>query len=114
MPTTTAIAQELRRVADLLGKAPDVEVTKPRLSFYHGSGTKTEFINLAKVFPRPFDKGDGYQHEEYTMTHKDNALEVYATIDRSQVCILVEEARPARYECVPLLSQEEEATLGTF
>jgi len=27
---------------------------------------------------------------------------------------LVEEARPARYECVPILSLEEEAAIGKF
>jgi hypothetical protein len=30
------------------------------------------------------------------------------------MCILVEPARPARYECPTILSDEEEAALGTF
>ena len=73
-----------------------------------------EFLDLAKVFQRPFDKGDGYDHQQYTLKHETDALEVYAAIDRSKVCTLVEEARPARYECVPILSLEEEAALGKF
>lgn len=117
MPTTAAIAAELRRIADVLDKQPELEVVQPRLSFYHSYGYgrgKDAFIALAKMFPRPIEKGDGYNHEQYTLTHKTEALEVYASIDKSQVCTLVEPARPARYDCKPILSLEEEAALGKF
>ncbi len=115
MPTANAIATELRRIADFLDKTPDAEVSSARLSFYHNlSRTKEEFINLVKVFPRPFVKGDGYRHDEVTLEHESDTVTVYASIDRSQVCTLVEPARPARYECIPLLSLEEENALGTF
>ncbi len=115
MPTANAIATELRRIADFLDKTPDAELTDATLNFYHvGGDTKEEFINLAKVFPRPFEKGDGYSHKEFTLNHKSDTVSVYASIDRSQVCTLVEPARPARYECIPLLSLEEENALGTF
>jgi len=112
MPTTAAIASELRRIADLLDKSPDLEVEQPRLSFYHGySGKKENFVDLVKVFPRPIEKGDGYSHDEITLTHKTDALIVYASIQKDVVCTLVEPAVPARYACVPLLSLEEEAAL---
>ena len=115
MPTANAIASRLREIADMLDKTPDAEMTSASLSFYHGLlGTKEQFLNLAKVFPRPFEKGDGYRHDEYTLEHKTNAVRVYASIDRSKVCILREPAREAVYDCVPLLSLEEEKALGTF
>lgn len=115
MPKANAIASELRKIADLLDRTPDAEITKPNLGFYHvGTEPKEQFIALAKVFPRPFDKGDGYSHDQYTLTHETDNLRVYASIDRSEVCTLIEPARPARYECTPLLSLEEEESLGAF
>jgi hypothetical protein len=115
MTTTAAVAAELRRIADLLDKTPDVKIVKPNLSFFHSyQGTKESFLSLAKVFPRPIKKGDGYEHDEYTLTHESEALGVYAAIKKSKICTLVEPARPARYECTPILSLEEEAALGEF
>lgn len=87
MPTANAIASRLREIADMLDKTPDVELTKPNLGFYHvGAEPKDAFINLAKIFPRPFDKGDGYSHDQYTLTHDTDILRVHASIDRSKVC----------------------------
>ena len=115
MPTTAAVASELRRIADLLDKSPDLEVEQPNLRFYHGySGKKENFFDLVKVFPRPIKKGDGYSHDEITLTHETDALIVYASIYKSSVCTLVAPATPARYACDPLLSLEEEAALGSF
>jgi hypothetical protein len=115
MPTASEVATELRKIADQLDKTPEAEIVKPILRFHHSyQGTKENFIDLAKVFPRPIAKGDGYKHDEYTLSHDSEAVEVYASIGKSKVCTLVEEARPARYECTPLLSLEEEAALGTF
>ena len=113
MPKANEVASQLRAVADALDKQPDAEIVKPMLHFYHGySGTKEEFLSLARVFPRPFDKGDGYNHTEYTLTHDADALQIYASIDRSTVCRLVKAAQPAEYECEPLLNQEEEQQLA--
>lgn len=115
MPTAKAIASTLREVACMLDKTPDAELVTPRLSFFHfGASSKDQFLNLVKVFPRPLKKGDGYNHTELTLDYHSDALRVYAAIDRSNVCTLVEPAKPARYECVPLLSVEEEEALGKF
>ena len=115
MPTTTAVASELRRIADVLDKTPGVEVTKPTLAFYHDyTGKKEIFLSLARVFPRPLQKGDGYDHKYVTLTHESDALEVYACIGKDKLCTLIEPAKPARYACTPLLSLEEEAELGEF
>jgi len=113
MPTTSAIANALRAFASHLDKSPDVEIAQPTLSFYHGSyGSKEEFLALARIFPRPYDKGDGWSHDQLTLTHKSDALEVFATIDRNKVCTLIEPARPAVYRCEPLLSSEEESIIA--
>jgi hypothetical protein len=113
MPTAHAVASELRRIADLFDKSPDSEIEKPILNFFHYT-RKDHFIELVKVFPHPIEKGDGYGHDEITLTHRAGALTVYASIEKSAVCTLVEPARPARYECTPLLSLEEEEALGAF
>ena len=115
MPTANAIASRLREIADMLDKTPNAELTDARLNFYHhGAVAKDQFINLTKVFPRPFEKGDGYHHDQLTIEHHCDELSVYASIDRSAVCVLREPAKPAVYDCVPLLSLEEEAALGPF
>ena len=112
MTTAGAVAAELRRIADVLDKQSLNKIVKPTLNFYHVYGDeKEDFISLAQVFPRPFDKGDGYNHEQYTLTHQDDALEVYASIDRSKVCKMVRPAREAEYDCEPLLSAAEESEL---
>jgi len=112
MPTANAVAKELRKLADQLDRKPDIEIVKPTVHFSHGhSRGKDQFLSLASVFPRPLKKGDGWQHEEYTLSHDTDALDVYACIDRSKVCTVVIPAREAVYDCVPLLSIEEEAEI---
>ena len=112
MPTATSIATELRRIADVLDKTPDVDLVKPSLDFYHGyTATKEEFLALAKIFPRPFKKSDGYSHDKVELTHETPSLNVGTSIKRWKVCTLREPARPAVYDCEPLLSQTEEAEI---
>jgi hypothetical protein len=112
MITAGQIAAELRRIADVLDKEPETELVQPRLGFYHGYGaTKEPFRSLARIFPRPFKKGEGYDHDQITLTHETPALEVYAAIDRSKVCVLESPAIPAKYRCEPLLSEAEEESV---
>jgi hypothetical protein len=112
MPKASEIATELRRIADVLDKQPETEAIKPNLHFYHGyDSTKAQFLNLAAIFPRPYKKGDGWDHKQITLTHETAAVNITASIERDKVCMLKEPARPAVYDCEPLLSQEEEATL---
>lgn len=112
MPKASEIATELRRIADLFDKEPEIELVQPSLTFYHGYGdTKENFLSLASLFPRPFKKGDGYSHDRLKLTHETRGLEVNASIDRVKVCVLKRAAMPAEYECVPILSSIEEASL---
>lgn len=112
MTTAGAVAVELRRIADVFEKDPAAEVNKPTLDFYHyGSGDKDRFLSLARIFPRPFEKGDGFSHDQYTLKHDAYGLKVYASIDRRHICKLVTPAQPATFECDPLLSEAEEESV---
>ena len=114
MPTAASIAQELRKVADLLDKTPTADLPRPSLYFSctYSGGTKEQFIATTKVFPRPAVKGDGYDHDEITLTHNAAAVGVYASIKKDKLCALIEPAVPAKYACEPILSLEEEDALG--
>ena len=112
MATAREIATELRRIADVLDSNPETNIIKPDLLFYHGYGaSKDDFIRLAQIFPRPYKKSDGFSHDEIVLTHENASLEVRATIDKSKVCTIKIPARPAVYDCEPLLSLEEEESL---
>ena len=113
--TAGAVAAELKRVAEALEKEPEAEVRRPMLAFWPNN--KDEFMSLAKVLPHPLQKkieNEGSDYEKYVLENKSDDMWIHVSIDRREVCILVEPARPARYECPSILSAEEEAALGTF
>ena len=113
MPTAGQVAIELRRLADALDKHPDTNIVKPWVQFYHGYyATKDQFLAVAKILPRPLTKSDGYNHDEFRLNYESDALDFHASIDRAKMCRLIAPAQPAKYECEPLLSAEEEASLG--
>jgi hypothetical protein len=110
------VAAELRRIADALDKEPDVEIKRPMLAFWPDS--KEQFLTLARHLPRPLHKKidgeDGSKYQRYILENAEAAVWTRVSIDRNDICILVEPARPARYECPSILSAEEEAALGKF
>ena len=104
------LATKLRKLADGLDKAPDAEIT-PYVSI--SLSDKATFLELAKVVPRPLTKKiryEGTNYEDFTLEGDGFVI----GIPRSEVCVLVEPARTARYKCPSILSDEEEAALGTF
>jgi hypothetical protein len=106
------LATKLRKLADGLDKAPDAEID-PYVSISPRKGDKETFLELAKVLPHPLTKKirhEGTSYEDFTLEGDGFVL----GIPRSAVCILVEPARPARYECPTILSDEEESALGVF
>ena len=106
------LATKLRALADGLDKASDAEIF-PYVSIRSSGDNKETFLELAKVLPRPLTKRiryEGARYEEFILEGDGFVL----CIPRSAMCILVEPARPARYECPSILSEEEEAALGTF
>jgi hypothetical protein len=108
MPTAHEVASELRRIADALDKEPEVTFKRPLLFFF--PDTKEEFLTQARILPRPLKKI--VDSRDYALQSPDeSAVWLRAKISRSEVCTLVEPAKPAVYDCGPLLSQEEEDSL---
>ena len=111
MPKASEVAAELRKLADGLDEQPDAPITKPYIYFTHlGDGEKSAFIALARSFPRPFEKV--YKNDDLRLEYVNRAMDLTARINRDAVCRIVEPAKPAKYECEPLLSAEEENDLG--
>ena len=120
MPKASEVAQELRKLADALDKEPDTSIS----NVYCGISLKSKesFLSVARVLPRPLWKD--LSATEYVLDNRQHkpdgsldfgaawpAIHIRAQVDRSLVCRLVKPAIPAKYECDPLLSQEEEASL---
>jgi hypothetical protein len=106
------LATKLRTLADGLDKAPDAEIHSYVLISPSGDD-KATFLELAKVLPRPLTKKirhEGTTYEDFTLEGDGFVL----SIPRSKICVIVEPARPARYECPSILSEAEEAALGAF
>ena len=105
-------ALKLRRLARDLEEAPEAEI-HTYVSIAPVNDDKQTFLELAKVLPHPLTKKiryEGTSYEDFTLEGDGFVL----CISRSVMCILVEPARPARYECPSILSDEEEAALGPF
>ena len=106
------LATKLRTLADGLDKAPDAEIHS-YVSISPTGDDKNTFLELVKVLPRPLTKKirhEGTTYEDYTLEGDGFLL----SIPRSALCVIVEPARPARYECPSILSEAEEAALGAF
>ncbi len=106
------LATKLRTLADSLDKAPGAEIN-PYVSISPSCDNKETFLELAKVLPRPLTKKirhEGTSYEDFTLEGDGFLL----SIPRSALCVIVEPARPARYECPSILSEAEEAALGAF
>jgi hypothetical protein len=107
------VAIELRKLADALDKEPDTTIVRPNIYFmcsYVGDFGKAAFLSLAKLLPRPLVKRS--TNNEYQLVGENDAIRFEAAITRSQVCTLVEPAKPAVYDCPSILSEAEEAALG--
>ena len=112
MPKANDVATELHMLANHLAEGGDLEVKIPSiyLSYrYGGDKAKDEFLALAKLLPRPLKKH--YGSHDLELKFETEALYVCVAIERDKVCRLVEPAKPAVYECEPVLSPEEEGAL---
>ena len=107
--TAGAVAQELRRIADALDKEPTLEIA-PYLSISAKFDDVEGFRKLAKIMPRPMTKKIAFEGE----TYEDFVLESEfwnIKIPRKTICKIIQPARPAIYDCPPVLSEEEEAEM---
>lgn len=112
MPTAGAVAAELRKLVDALAKEPETEISEPSIYFSHYQpNAKDLFLALVKVLPRPLVKNytgeDG--QGDLQLKYSSPAMSINCYIHRSQVCTMVEPAKPAVYKCEPLFSDEDEA-----
>ena len=107
MPKASEIAAELRKVAELLDAQPEHDMRKPTLSWYTFS--KEDFLATLPGIPRPIAKRIAY--ETFYAEHVTDALLVSASAPQSMTCELVQRAQPAKYNCLPLLSKQEEESL---
>jgi len=110
MPKAHEVAVELRKFADLLDKNPDVNMSRPDVSFYHwGKSDKGFFFDTCKLLPRPLKKRTSY--DRLYVEYATDIITVYASIPQSETCQLVEPAKPAVYRCDSILSPEEDAAM---
>ena len=114
MPKSSEVAAELRRIADSFDLNPDVEVKKPRLSFYYSFGeTKESFLAAARLIPHPVEKvyDTNVAYPRVYVRHDTDALLTEVSIYKETICTIVEPARPAVYDCNLTLSEAEDASL---
>jgi hypothetical protein len=110
MPKAIDIANELIAFAHQLAKDPEAEIQKAEVIFDHFcSESKDSFLNLVKVFPRPFNKK--YTDYYLTLNHNTDNAKFKAEIIRSAICEKVSDPIPAKYKCVPLLNEAEDAEI---
>jgi hypothetical protein len=108
MPLAHEVANELRKLADALDKEPDTQLTKPMVSFYND--TKDQFLATARLFPRPLKKD--VSGERYLLENDSSSTVWWRSVaDRKLVCAVIEPAKPAVYDCPPLLTELEEHDL---
>lgn len=109
MPKAIEVAKELRRVADALESAGDTEIQIPWLWFY--CSEKDAFLNTARAMPHPLKKEVKYPDDpgisELRVVYRSDALDLEVSVPRAKVCTIVEPAKPAVYDCVKILSDEE-------
>lgn len=111
MPKATEVAAELRKLADALDANPEAVIPRPWVSFSRdwGKNDKEKFLNVCRLIPRPAEKK--YTENEVRLTYKTENININACIERAEVCEIIEAAKPAVYNCPPLLSPEEDAEL---
>ena len=110
MPLAKDVANELRMLADALDKEPETNLTKPMI-FFSSYGEKQEFLNAARILPRPLKKRIGFEgtdYEDLVLERDTPALNIHSAVRRSVMCTLIKPAVPAIYDCEPLLSELEQ------
>src|SRR5438046_2993487 len=102
--TSHEYAKRLHEIAEFLLDRPEFKTPSVIKHIYMWFYNKEEFLGAVKSL------GSGIK------TYKDNELEYLTKCGRVQLSIprhlICRKIKEAEYECVPLLSQEEEATLG--
>lgn len=111
-PSASAIASELRNLADALEKGGDTKIPKANLWWYFD--TKEELAAIVRLLPHPLTKRINNPQSHYprlVVERKHHLVDVDVRGPQSVTCTLVEPARPAKYRCDPILSEIEEREL---
>lgn len=114
MPKVSAVSAELRKLADHLDKYGDALIPQPFIIFH--AEDKDTFQQIARALPKPLKKGIDFantSYSDFTVTYRNDDIHIYAKIPQSMACKLVTPAKPAVYECEPVLSDEEFAEMGS-
>jgi hypothetical protein len=103
-------AHMLNQLADFLLSRPEFETPNGRKSLYLGSywDKKEEFLGAVRALGSGKKKW-GDHDLDYVVTLP-TGIEMYMAVCRSAVCRKVQEEK---WECEPLLSPEEEASVGS-
>lgn len=104
--------ENLRKLADLLEKHGDAEIRMANATVWFEK--KEPFLEIAREMPRPLKKsyGDGPYSDfdlEYGVLAESGHIRL--RLPRTTWCRVVEPAKPAVYDCDPILSADEEAQL---
>jgi hypothetical protein len=114
--TSHEYAKQLRQLAELLESRPEFKlpnyqhnyILENGLEYFAYHGDKSGFLEAVKaVGSGTKQAGDKWDFSFLAL----NGL-LRLTVAREAVCRLVKPAQEAVYDCEPLLSQEEESSLG--
>jgi len=98
-------AEGMKQAAEFLLSRPEFETQLDPWMYLGYYYSKEKFLDTVKAL------GSGhkeYQNDDLKFENREHGAKIQASIRRSEVCRLV---KAAEYECVPLLSIEEEASL---
>ena len=116
MTTLHDLAAELEKLAAHFRTQESFSISGTPMLHLGSCHSRETFIALAKALPRPMRKRDGIgsteRFPEIAVEYVTEDIHVYASAERDVLCRLIEPARPAKYECEPLLSAEEEAQIS--
>jgi hypothetical protein len=108
--TSHEYAKKLRIAADFFLSKPEFKLRNSPLLFASYWADKDGFLAAVKALGKGEKKYEGESLKFIVTVAPDLTFDV--EVSRSAVCRLVKPAQPAEYECEPLLSQEEESSLG--
>lgn len=109
------VAVELRKLADALDVNPEQKLVVPTVAFWHHTAAdKSSFLAMARMLPRPFAKKvrEYSSGNDIELKHQTDNIRICLTIPQSLTCTLIQPARPAVYDCDPILSVAEESMLS--
>lgn len=106
--TAGEVADALQILVQALNNRREVEI--PGFRILAGSSystAKKQFLNLARLLPRPVEKTYSDNTLELKISLFNDAVILTHSIARNEVCTQLSPAIPAKWSCEPLLSSDE-------